>query len=221
LERLLQEYEQALNSPAYSGSVKDRIRADAEAVRDRLAYGDFRVGDRVVLYVQGEPNLPDTVQVEPGPMIVLPLFGEIPLDGVLRSEITAHLTQVLSRFIRDPMVRANGLMRLSVQGAVRQPGYFTVPAENLLSEALMVAGGPGPQANIDGMQIRRGSRTILEGEALQEAIREGRTLDQLNLQAGDEIMLPQETSTGGFLGTIGIVAGILGSLTGLIFIFAN
>jgi hypothetical protein len=92
LERLLEEYERALASPAYSESVKQSIRGDAQAIRERLSEGDFRVGDRIVLFVQGEPNLPDTLAVQPGPMIALPLFGEIPLDGVLRSEITEHLT---------------------------------------------------------------------------------------------------------------------------------
>lgn len=97
-------------------------------------------------------------------MIALPLFGEISLAGVLRSEVTAHLTAALSRFIRDPVVRANGLMRLSVQGAVGQPGFYTMPAEMLLGEALMVAGGPSPQAAVDDIHIDRGARALFEGK---------------------------------------------------------
>ncbi len=76
LQRLLQEYEQALSSPAYSASVKRTIREDAEQIRGRLENGDFRVGDRIALYVQGETELPDTVAVEAGPKISLPLFGD-------------------------------------------------------------------------------------------------------------------------------------------------
>jgi polysaccharide export outer membrane protein len=221
LERLLDEYEQALASPAYSESTKRTIRADADAVRGRLRDGDFRVGDRVVLYVEGEPDLPDTVQVQPGPSIALPVFGEIPLNGVLRSEISAHLTKELSRFIRDPIVRANGLMRLSVQGAVSRPGFYTIPAEMLVGEALMVAGGPGPQANMDGISIERGAQTLLEGDPLQEAIRQGLTLDQLNLQAGDQIVVPQSVPGGSFIRNLGIVAGVVGSITTIILIFTR
>ncbi|MGD2046543.1 MAG: hypothetical protein PVH96_10000, partial [Gemmatimonadota bacterium] len=62
--------------------MKQSIRADAEAIRGRLTDGDFRVGDRIALSVQGEPSLPDTIPVQPGPMIALPLFGEISLHGV-------------------------------------------------------------------------------------------------------------------------------------------
>lgn len=221
LERLLEEYERALASPAYSDRVKQSIQDDAATIRGRLANGDFRVGDRVALYVQGEPTLPDTLQVEPGPIVVLPLFGEIPLQGVLRSEITAHLTAELSRYIRDPVVRANSLVRLSVQGSIGRPGFHWMPAEMLLSEALMAAGGPGAQADLDNIHIERGLVTLLEGQAVQEAIREGLTLDQLNLQAGDQIVVPQQSSGGGFLSTLGLVTGIVGSLTGLIYLFSR
>jgi len=164
--------------------------------------------DRIVLSVQGEPNLPDTVSVEAGPKIVLPLFGEISLQGVLRSEIEEHLTRELSAYIREPVVRANGLMRLSIQGQVGSPGFYVVPAEMLLSEALMVAGGPGGNANLDELRIERGSAELLSGEQLQEAMREGRTLDQLNLQAGDQMVLPERT--GGVLGVFGqIMLGVI------------
>jgi hypothetical protein len=220
LERLLREYDQALASPAYSEAVKRGIREDAALIRARLQNGDFRVGDRITLDVQGEPNLPDTVIVESGPMIVLPLFGEIPVAGVLRSEIQAHLTRALSRFINDPVVRANGHIRISVQGQITRPGFYTMPAEMLVGDALMVAGGPTSASNMGGIHIDRGTAILLEGEALQEAIRNGLTLDQLNLQAGDQIVVP-ERRTGGWLGTVGLVAGVVGSLSFLIFQLTN
>ncbi len=216
LERLLAEYGEALASPVYSDAVKRGIRADADQIRARLQNGDFHVGDRIVLEVQGEPTLPDSVPVEPGPKITLPLFGEIPLQGVLRSELTPHLTQALSRFITNPVVRANGHMRLAVVGMISRPGFYTMPAEMLLGEALMVAGGPTPTSNLEGVRIERGPVVLMEGEPLQEAMRRGLTLDQLNLQAGDQIVVP-ERRTGGFLGTLGLVTGLVGSLGFLIF----
>ena len=221
LERLLAEYEQALSSPAYSEAVKRSVRNDAEVIRGRLTDGDFRVGDRIVLSVQGEPNIPDTVAVEAGPVIVLPLFGEIPLHGVLRSEITAHLTEAFSHYLRDPVVRATGLTRISVQGAVGRPCFCTVPAEMLIGETLMVAGGPSPVANMEGIRLERGARILLEGDALQEAIRRGLTLDQLNLQAGDQIVVPQQDPPGRSLQTIGFIAGIVGTITGLVIILTR
>ena len=71
------------------------------------------------------------------------------------------------------------------------------------------------------MRIERGTRALLEGDALQEAIRQGLTLDQLNLQAGDQIVVPQETNTGGWLQTAGIIGGIAASVTTIILLFTR
>lgn len=200
LTNLLHQYELALESPAYSGRIKSELRTEIARVQERLAHGDFKPGDRVVLSVQGQANLPDTVPVEPGPKITLPLFGGISLDGVLRSEITAHLTKELGKMIKDPVVHAQGLMRLSVQGAVGSPGFYVVPTDILVSEALMKAGGPASNANLKNLRIERGSTEIYKGQELQTAMREGKTLDQLSLQAGDQIMLP--TQKGSIWGSV-------------------
>lgn len=210
LQALLDQYEAALASPAYSAELKAAAREGAERVRNRLEHGDFRVGDRIALSVQGEPNLPDTVPVEPGPQISLPLFGTIELDGVLRSEITEHLTEEIGRFIRDPVVQAEGLMRLSIQGNVGRPGFYVVPADMLLSEALMMAGGPGQMASLDELHVERGGRLLLDEETIQEAMQDGRTLDQLSLQAGDQLTLPAEEP--GPWGSLGRYALVIGSV---------
>jgi polysaccharide export outer membrane protein len=211
LEDLLRQYESAANSPAYSGRIRETARQAAERIRLRLEEGDFRVGDRIVLEVQGERNLPDTVPVEPGPQITLPLMGAISLDGVLRSEITAHLTGEIGRFIRDPVVRAQGLMRLSIQGAVGAPGFYVVPTDMLLSEAVMVAGGPAPDADLEDLRVERGADRLLGQEESQAALRDGRTLDQLNLRAGDQIVLPREQRGRGIWGSVGRFALVVGS----------
>lgn len=212
LERLVSFYEEVLASPAYSDRMKTEARTSMVRVRDRLQNGDFRVGDRIVLSVQGEPQLPDTVAVETGPKIVLPLFGDISLAGVLRSEIEPHLTRELGRFINNPVVRAQGLMRLSVQGQVGRPGFYVVPADMLVGDVIMTAGGPAGQADLERLRIERAANTLIDGDDLQEALREGWTLDQLNLQAGDQVVLPQRG--GGFWGSVGRIS--LGVIPGVI-----
>jgi hypothetical protein len=192
LTALLAEYEAAATSSAYSGGIRDAAKAHAAMIRERLELGDFRAGDRVALRVQGEANLPDTVLVEPGPRITLPLFGSIPLNGVLRSEIQEHLTRELGKIIHDPVVQAQGLLRLAITGSVGAPGFYVVPADVLVGDVLMMAGGPASDADLEKLRIERGSDRILQGQTMQDAIRQGRTLDQLNLQAGDQIYLPRK-----------------------------
>jgi hypothetical protein len=163
LGELLDLYEQVLLSPVYSDGVKEATRVRANRIRDRLTNGDFRLGDRVVLSVQGEPELPDTIPVQAGPMISLPLFGDIPLNGVLRSEIADHIIEAMRQYLREPVVRAEGLMRISVQGSVGRPGFYVVPADMLLSETLMMAGGPSGTADLEGLRIERGPELVMGG----------------------------------------------------------
>lgn len=195
LTRLLGELEEVAASPAYGSSIRDRARQDMEAVQERLAQGDFRAGDRVVLAVDGRPELSDTLVVEPGPRITIPSLGPVALEGVLRSELRSHLTTEIGRYFRDPAVQAESLIRISIQGMVMRPGFYTVPANVLLSDALMEAGGPDRTADLEKLRIERTGNILWDGELLQEMLVAGRTLDQLNLRAGDQIVLPERRAS--------------------------
>jgi protein involved in polysaccharide export with SLBB domain len=190
LERLMAAFDAAAESSAYSGSMRERARRDAELIRDRLANGDFRLGDRIFLQIEGELEIPDSLTVEPGPRITLPRMGSITLAGVLRSELESHLSKELGRYINNPRVRATSLIRLSFQGGAGAVGFYTVPADMLLSEALMHAGGLAANADMERMRIERSGVVLWEGEELEEVLTDGRTLDQLNLRAGDQIVVP-------------------------------
>lgn len=195
LTRLLGELEEVAASPAYGSSIRERARQDMEAVQERLAQGDFRAGDRVVLAVDGRPELADTLIVEPGPRITIPSLGPVELEGVLRSELRSHLTSEIGRYFRDPSVQAESLIRISIQGMVMNPGFYTVPANVLLSDALMQAGGPDRTADLEKLRIERSGDILWDGELLQDMLVAGRTLDQLNLRAGDQIVLPERRAS--------------------------
>jgi len=193
LQRLLAEYGKTADSRAYSPAFRARARAEAALIRNRLTDGDLQVGDRIQMSVEGLQALSDTFTVATGRVLVLPMVGSIPLSGVLRSEIEPYLTQQIGRFVRNPVVHARSLLRVSVMGAVGRQGFFLVPSESLLSDVLMAAGGPTSNANLQKIRIDRDGRAIWPPEALQQAITEGRTLDQLSLRAGDLIVLPENS----------------------------
>lgn len=214
LEQRLEDYDRMLASSELSEEERSRMTIEAAQIRQRLEYGDFRVGDRILLSVEGEEeSIPDTVVVEPGQVVDLEDFGVVPVGGVLRSEITQHLTEELGQFILEPEVRASGLVRVAVLGSVGQPGFYTMPAETVLSDAIMAAGGPNQNANVDQVRIRRGTEEIMVGEQTRLALQQGLTLDQLNIQGGDQINVPQ---TRGALRVLSIVTGIIGSLSFLV-----
>lgn len=198
LQRQLETFEQWARSPAYSSQLRSDAASRALVIRDRLELGDFRTGDRVFLRVDGEPALTDTFTVDVDGTVALPLLGAVPLRGVLRSELQDHLQQRLARFLQDPALQAQSLVRVSVVGAVARPGYYAMPSQTVFSDALMVAGGLVQNARVRGLTVERGGNPLWEGQALQEAMMRGLTLDELGIRAGDQIVVPAET---GGLGT--------------------
>lgn len=189
LNALLASNEAVAAAPG-SRAARARAEADARILRTRLEQGDFQVGDRVLLVVEGQPELTDTFTVSSGPSLLLPIIGPVPLAGVLRSELQAQLRGHVGRFIRDPALYARSTVRIAVLGEVGAPGYYVVSSEALVSDALMAAGGPTGRARLAGMRIERGDERVLDGDDIQEAITEGRTVDALSLRAGDRIVVP-------------------------------
>ncbi|PYP11794.1 MAG: hypothetical protein DMD59_01875 [Gemmatimonadetes bacterium] len=150
----------------------------------------FQVGDRILLHVEGDSALSDTFSVVAGPALRLPNIGEIPLAGVSRNDLEAHLTRELGRYIKDPVVQARALIRVSVVGEVSRPGFYAVPVDLVLPDALMLAGGATQAARVDQLSILRGNASLWSGSDLQAAIARGATLDELGVRAGDRIQVP-------------------------------
>lgn len=195
LETLQERYRMVMSSSAYSGGLKRQAEVELARVTERLEQGDFRSGDRISMRIEGETALPDTLFVEPGQTVTLPIMGSISLKGVLRSELEEHMTREIGRFIHDPVVRARSLIRLSIQGNVVRPGFYVLPANLLLGDVIMAAGGPMANADLEELEIRRGTEVFLEGSVLQAATVEGRSLDQLNVRAGDALVVPPQKTT--------------------------
>lgn len=150
----------------------------------------FQVGDRILLHVEGDSALSDTFTVVAGPALRLPTIGEISLAGVRRTDLEAHLTRELGRYFKDPVVQARALIRVSVVGEVTRPGFYAVPVDLVLADALMLAGGATTEARVDRLRVLRGNSALWSGSKLQAAIARGATLEELGIHAGDRIQVP-------------------------------
>ena len=80
----------------------------------------------------------------------------------------------------------------AVMGAVARPGYYSVPANALVPDVLMAAGGYTAVAKPSRVRVERAGKSIWDAGQLRLAMSEGRTLDQLNLAAGDQFVVPGE-----------------------------
>ncbi len=215
LEASLVEIERILASGGYSGALKSIKRDEAVLIRHRLAEGDIRPGDVIRVAVASDAAVTNNYVVTPSMAIVVPSLGAISMRGLLRSEVEPHLQREIARFLRDPVVMADALIRVSVLGGVGRPGFYSVPAGQAISEVIMtVAGGLGGNADLEKSSVHRGDREIVSSDAFTTALRDGLTLDQLNMQAGDEIMVGVK-KPGTLSRALAIVTGV-GSLAYLL-----
>lgn len=156
--------------------------------------GGFQVGDRILLQVEGDSQFTHTFTVGPGPALSLPVIGEISLVGVRRAEVEAHLTRELARYVRDPVVHAQALIRVSIMGEVEHPGFYSLPVDAVLADALMQAGGPTREAMVSAMRIERGGKPLFGADSLQLAFTRGLTVDQVGLRDDDRFVVPRLTT---------------------------
>jgi len=166
-----------------------------------------------------EEQLTDTFTVGSDVKLTLPVIGTVALRGILRAELQEQLTRAVGRVIRDPVIHAQPLLRFSVQGGVARPGYYSLPADAVLSDALMAAGGPAREARVAKLRIERDGEPLWEGDPLQRAIAAGRTLDDMNLRAGDQFVVPERRAVADAVRTIGIALTIPVTILTLISLF--
>jgi hypothetical protein len=184
--------EAQLASGALKGRNAERARATVATLRDRLAVGDFRVGDRFVITVRMDSVRADTASVRDSLKVSVLNLPELSLAGTLRSELNERVNSHIGRYVRNADARTSVLTRIAIFGAVARPGYYYASPDRPVSDIVMLAGGPAPNANLNEFQLVRARRTILDSKASRQAIKEGRTLEQLDVQSGDEFQIAQK-----------------------------
>ena len=217
IETAIAEADKILASPGYSSRIRNMKRTESELMRARLTDGDLQPGDQVVLSVLGETGLSNTFAVGPGSILSLPGFADIPLRGILRSELQQYLTAEIGKFLKSPTVRAQSTVRVSVLGGVGKPGYYQASSELLATDVIMAAGGPAGGIDPANTVIQRAGVAIMTRDAFRQAVAEGKTIDQLNLRAGDEIVVGGQRG-GQSRGVLSVMLPILSGVVSLAFL---
>lgn len=218
LQAGLQEAEAITNSGAYSDAFREQKRGEAAKVRERLIEGDFFVGDQIDLRIDGDSLPTGGIQtVRPGRVLSIQGLPDVTLRGVLRSELQGHLTEQLARFYRNPAVSARPLIRLTILGGVVQPGFHQLDADMILSDALTAAGGISAMTDLPQSRILRDDQELLGHEEFAKAITDGRSLDELDLRAGDviDVGVVKTTNWQTTLRTVMIIPALIISIYGL------
>jgi protein involved in polysaccharide export with SLBB domain len=155
----------------------------------RFQNHNFQPGDRIIVVTRGDSTTVDTLTVQGDRTVSLQKLPPISLDGVLRSDVQSYLGQQVRQYVKRDVVSATPLVSLGVLGEVVHPGYYRVPLQITVSDLLMVAGGPSPQADLTHVRVRRGQSTLIDEHAIRDAMVRRLPLAELGIDAGDEVIL--------------------------------
>ena len=153
-------------------------------------------GDLLEISVWREDYLEREVSVQPDGMISFPLAGVVDASGKNIRQIQDAVAERLSQFIPDPVVtvaikeiRGN---RIYVIGQVQRPGQFLMNPTVDVVQALALAGGTTPFAELNDIRIlRRNGDQLVSIDFRYGDVEKGRNLQQnIILQSGDVVIVP-------------------------------
>ncbi len=142
-------------------------------------------GDRIRIFVYGQPNLSRTYRVDAAGFVALPLIGPVRARGATVYALKRHIARKLAReFVRDPEVSVEVVERrpFFILGEVRNAGQYPFVPGMSVRTAVAIAGGYSPRANERKVKITR----------IEEGRRVTRTLPaDAEVRPGDTIYVPE------------------------------
>ncbi len=188
-------------------AIFDGVQNEEESLGTVARSGALKVGDRLDITVLGFPDLSGEYTVAADGSIQIPLVGYVSVAGIAPARLVNYLSEAFTPYVRRPQVVVSLMelspLRVSVTGAVVQPGprLLNFDLDNTdnkitLSEALVIAGGITPEADLRKVTIRRpqaqGHREMLVD--LWEVIQTGDLSADPEILDGDEVVVPKATA---------------------------
>lgn len=153
-------------------------------------------GDILTISVWKEHDLQGEILVRPDGGLSFPLAGDVDADGKTTQELTDALVEKLKKFIPDPVVtvavKTIGGNRVYVLGKVNRPGEFMFSKPVDVMQALALAGGATPFAQVNDIRILRRQAGELHSLSFKYSeVERGKELGQnVLLQSGDTVVVP-------------------------------
>ncbi len=154
----------------------------------------YRIGpsDVLAISVWDNKDLDQVVFVRPDGKISLPLLGEVQAGGFTVAELAARLTEMYGKTVKDARVtvdvREIRSRLVFFVGGVGKPGPLPLTQELTLLQAISLAGGVAPGADLESASVLRGDESIpLDFVKL---IQKGDITQNIKLQPGDTVVVP-------------------------------
>lgn len=167
--------------PAARGSVASGDNGGPEA---RPGNHPLRPGDRIRVSSWREEGITDEFVVDEDGTAVLPLLGTRTVADRPADELKAALVKDYEAQFRNHTVSVTLLRRVSILGAVTEPGIYHVDPTMTISEAVALAGGPTDDGKMSEVKILR------DGEEIEARLSQRAPLRR-HVRSGDQIIVPK------------------------------
>ena len=122
-------------------------------------------GDKLRVFVYGQPNLSRLYQVDTEGRIFVPLIGEVSVRGHTTKGVARSITRRLgTQFVKDPQVTVDiaQYRPFFILGEVRNAGQFPFVSGLTVQAAVAIAGGYADRANERAVRITRKHDGLVE-----------------------------------------------------------
>jgi polysaccharide export outer membrane protein len=153
-------------------------------------------GDILDISVWKEVDLQKQTMVRPDGYFSFPLTGDIRAEGRTIEDVRREVGNRVARFVPDPVVSVAVLeprgAKVYVIGQVNRPGEFPVNRFVDVIQALSMAGGTTPFAQLDNIKIlrREGTRQLAIPFAYSDVSAGKRLQQNIVLRPGDTVLVP-------------------------------
>ena len=168
----------------------------AQRVNEPEAGYHLQPGDVLTVSVWKEQELQSEVPIRPDGHLTFPLAGDVAAAGHTVSDLRDEIEKRIRVYIPEATVsvgiKALAGNRIYVVGKVARPGDFALVRPTDVMQALSLAGGATPFADIGKIRILRrvGDRQV-SLEFNYSEVERGRRLSQnILLQGGDTVIVP-------------------------------
>lgn len=142
-------------------------------------------GDQVRILVWRNTELSGDFTVAANGTLVHPLYREVQVTGMTMAAVEDRLRTFLTRYTTNPQFVISPLVKIIVAGAVRSPNLFSVPPETTVAQAIVLAGGPTTEAQLNHIRLLRDRQEISV-----DLSRADSQAASLQIRSGDQIFIP-------------------------------
>jgi protein involved in polysaccharide export with SLBB domain len=173
--------------PATVAAGGSSTTASAQLTRPPNPHDVLYPGDIVRLKIWREPDLSGDYDVNVHGEAVFPKIGTLHVTDMTVDSLQRLLVSTYSEYLKNPAIEITPLRRVTVLGAVKNPGLYPVDPTMSVADAIALAGGATPDGNQKRLEL------IRNGKKQNVAVTTSEQIGTTEIRSGDELFIPERS----------------------------